>query len=147
MSSLTVLPVQNCCMGRDTVIPDDDSARGPLNPCLQILCKGNMVIQELEKIVALLFLESFDMTSELLVHEQGLLTSYRVCSNNWVGSGTGLATDNGSAGTSSRGLFVARMYGFQSVESLLELWRQAIIRLSHVHERGVTTSCRSIKNI
>lgn len=44
-------------------------------------------------------------------------------------------------------LLNTRVYGLETVETLLELGRQTLVCLSHVAEEGITTCCRTVKEI
>jgi hypothetical protein len=54
-------------MRGDPVVPDHDRLGCPLNPTMQVLAVSQMVVQKLEKHVALLLLETDDVARELWV--------------------------------------------------------------------------------
>lgn len=61
------------------VIPDDNGVGPPSHSGLQILRQGDVVIQELEEVIALFLLEANNVPCELWVDIQGLLASCWVC--------------------------------------------------------------------
>lgn len=81
MASLTIVPVHQSGMCSHTVIPHHHGPGLPLHACLDIGREGNMVIKELQKIVAFLLLEADNVSGELWVDIQGLLTGCWVSSN------------------------------------------------------------------
>ena len=64
------------------VIPNYNGIRPPSDSGLEVLRQGNMVIQELEEIIALFLLEADNVSSELRVDIQGLFASRWVSSDN-----------------------------------------------------------------
>lgn len=73
-----ILPINQRRVRGDAVVPDDDGVGLPLDTAVQVLAVGQMVVQELEQVVALLLLEADDVPRELRVDVQGLLAGGRV---------------------------------------------------------------------
>jgi len=65
MPALAVLPIEDGGVRRNPVVPNNDSARLPLHAHLQVSTERDVVVQELEQIVALLLLEANDAAGEL----------------------------------------------------------------------------------
>lgn len=65
-------------MSSDTVVPDHNGVWRPLDSAMQILTIRQMIIQELEEIIALLLLVPNNVPCELRVDVQRLLSSRRV---------------------------------------------------------------------
>lgn len=84
MASLTIIPVDQSGMCSDAVIPNNHGTGLPSHSGLNIGREGNVVIKELQKVVALLLLESDDISGELWVDIQRLLTGCWVSSNHGV---------------------------------------------------------------
>lgn len=61
MSSLPVLPVQQCRVLRHAIVPYHDGAFLPLHPCVEVGACGDVVVQELEDGLALFSLETDDV--------------------------------------------------------------------------------------
>ena len=49
---------------RLTYIPNDDCFLGPLDPCLKVSAKGDMIIEKLQQGVTLFFLVSNNVASD-----------------------------------------------------------------------------------
>ena len=67
-------------MRGDTVVPDHNSVGPPLDTAMQILAVRQMIVQELQQIIALLLFIADDVPCELRVDIQGLLAG------GWVGA-------------------------------------------------------------
>jgi hypothetical protein len=61
---VSILALTVCIFGGDSYVPNNDSARSPLDASLKILGFGNVVIEELEQILALLYFEPVDAASD-----------------------------------------------------------------------------------
>lgn len=64
MPPLAVLPVHECRVLSNPVVPDDDGALLPVDACLEVGTIGKMVVQELEKSIRFLLLETDNLTSD-----------------------------------------------------------------------------------
>jgi hypothetical protein len=58
MASPTVLPVQYSRVCRNTIVPNDNSSRGPLDSSLEVLCLCNVVVKESQHKLAFFLLEA-----------------------------------------------------------------------------------------
>jgi hypothetical protein len=76
-----VLPIDQCRVGSDTVVPNDNSVRLPFDPAVQILAVRQMVVQEFQQHIGLLLLEADDIPCELRVDIQRLLARGGMCAN------------------------------------------------------------------
>jgi hypothetical protein len=68
----------------DSVVPHHDSVGLPLDTAVEILRICQMVVQELEEVVALLLFEANDVPCELWVDIQRLLASRWVSTDEWM---------------------------------------------------------------
>lgn len=64
MPPLAALPVDQGAVLRDSVVPDDDGARLPLDAGLEVSAVGKVVVEELEQGVGLFLLEADDLTGD-----------------------------------------------------------------------------------
>lgn len=119
----------------------------PLDPRLQIRTHRNMIVQELEQVIALLLLETDNAASELRVDVQGLLARDGMRADDGVDVADRFAADDGAAGEGTGGLFVAGVHGFQAVEALAERGGEALVGHRHVGEEGVASGCRAIETV
>lgn len=110
-------------MSSNTIVPDNDSSRCPLHSGLNILRICDMVIEKPEEVIALFLFIACNTSHELLVYEQSLFTSGRVCPDHGVSVGNGIASHNAAASESVLCLLVGRVNSLETVQTLLELWR------------------------
>lgn len=134
-------------MRSDSVVPHNHRPRRPLDARLQVLRKSNVVVQELEQEIRLLLLEAHNPPCELRVHKQGLFACRRVCAYNRVCTRHGLTTHNTAARSRVLRLLVARMDGFEAVQSLLELGRQAAVCFRLVAEACVAACAGPVEKV
>lgn len=92
MSSRTIFPVQECRVRSHPVVPHDNCPRCPLDASLEVLALRNMVVQEVEEEVTLLFLVADDAAAELWVYEERFLSSCRMCPHEGMDGRYRLAT-------------------------------------------------------
>jgi len=81
MSSSASLPIDQWRMASNPVIPHHNRTRRPSDTALDILREGHVVVQELEKVVALFLLEANDVSGELWIDVQRFLPSCRMSSD------------------------------------------------------------------
>jgi hypothetical protein len=67
-----------------TVVPNHHGSRSPSDAGLDILAPRNMLIQELQQVVAFFLLEADNISSELRVDKKSLLASGGMGPHNWV---------------------------------------------------------------
>lgn len=65
MPPLAILPVKDCGMRGDSVVPNNNGTLLPLHACLQVGTQSDMVVQKLEQVVALFLLEADNAAREL----------------------------------------------------------------------------------
>lgn len=125
-------------MSSDAIIPNDNGSGRPFDSGLDVLRIRNVVVQELEQVIRLFLLVANDALHKLLVYEQCLFTRGRVCADEGVSVGDGIAADDAAAGECVVGLLVARVNGLEPMQALLERGRQTTVRLCLVGEAGVS---------
>lgn len=114
-------------MGDHSVVPDHHGLGLPSNPALQVLRERYVVIQEFEKIVAFFLLKANDISRELRVHIQSFLPCGRVSADDGVNGTDRLSSDVTAFVQSTLGLFVARVYGFETMKAFTERGRKSLI--------------------
>ena len=60
MSSASILPVQNCSVCSNSVVPDHHCTLLPLHSRVHIGAERNVLVKEVEEIVGLFLLEAYD---------------------------------------------------------------------------------------
>ena len=98
MPPFTVLPINLCTVRCHTIVPHDHSPRRPLDPALQILAQCNMIVQELEQVLALFLLEADDVARELRVYIDGLFACDRMRPDDGVDAADRIAADDPTLG-------------------------------------------------
>ena len=68
MAPLTIRPIEGGGVRSDAVVPYHNYLRCPLDPDLEVLTECDMVIQELQEIVAFFMLVPNNVAGELRVH-------------------------------------------------------------------------------
>jgi hypothetical protein len=131
----------------DAVVPNNDSPRCPLDSGLNILRKRNVIIKKLEQVIGLFLLESYNTSHELLVHEQSLFASGRVCSDHRVSVGNRITTHDTTTSKSILCLLMSRVNSLEPMQTLLELWRQSVVGFCLVDETSVATCCGTIQEV
>lgn len=131
-------------MSSDTVVPNNDSSRGPLYSSLDILRVRNVIVEELEQVVRLFLLVSYNTSDELLTHEQSLLASGWMRSDHWMSVGNRITSHDAATRESILSLLVAGMNSLESMQTLLELWRQPTVGLCLVDETGIAACRRAV---
>jgi len=126
-------------MSSDTVVPNDDCSRCPLDSGLDILRIGDMIIQESQECVRFFLLVSRNTSHELLVHKQSLLTGGWVCPDYRMSVGDGITSNNAATSESILCLLMGRVNSLEAVQTLLERWRQSAVGFCLVDETGITT--------
>lgn len=106
-----------------------------------------MVVQKLEQEITLLLLESHDSPGELRIHEECFLACHGVRAHNGVHVRDGLAADDAAASQGCSCLLVARVHGFEAVETLLEGWRETLVGFGHVAEEGVAAGGGAVEDV
>lgn len=134
-------------MRSDSVIPHDHSPRRPLNSALQILTKRDVVIQELEQVLALLLLEADDVARELRVDIDGLFACDGVSPDYGMDAAHWVAADDAAFLEGSLGLLVAGVDGFEAEEAFAEGGAETLVRFGLVHEEGVTSCLGHVQSI
>lgn len=147
MPPLPILPIKNRSVRRDSVVPNDNSALLPLHSALQIRRQSDVVVQELEKVIALFLLEADDPTGELRVDVESLLASGRMCAHDGVYVADWLTTVDGSASSGGLSLFVARVHCLEAMKTFLELGGETLVGFGHVAEESVATCCWAVQEI
>jgi hypothetical protein len=143
---------------RDTHVPDDNSAWSPFDAGLKVDTTRDMSKQELEECVTLFLLQADNATGDFsrgLVSEhsklayglltatvdvESLLSSYWMSTNDWVLIGNRLTSNHSTALLAKLRLLKSRVNGLESVQSLLQCWRQAIVCLNLVGKGSISTS-------
>lgn len=64
MPTLPILPVNERSVASDSVVPDDDSALGPLHTRLEVCSKSDVVVEEFQEEIGLFLFESDDVTGD-----------------------------------------------------------------------------------
>lgn len=100
-------------MGSDPIVPNNHSTRLPPDPCLNIGREGDVVIKEFQKVVAFLLLEADNVSGELWVDVQSLLTG------GWVSANQGV---DGPGRLVSHSFDVGTYGGFSPVGKYLRNW-------------------------
>lgn len=99
-----VFPVKESGVGRNSVVPHHDCSRSPLHAGLEILALREMVVQEVEEIVALLLLVADNTARELWVDEERLLAGHGMGAYERVNGCDRLAANDASAVSAVVGL-------------------------------------------
>jgi hypothetical protein len=131
----------------DAVVPNNDSSRCPLDSGLDILRKRNVIIQELQQVIRFLLLEPYNTSHKLLVNEQCLFASGRVCPDQRMSVGNGITTHNAATSKSVLCLLMSRVNSLESMQTLLELWRQSVVGFCLVDETSVASCCGTIQEV
>lgn len=183
MASLTIFPVEQGRMGGDTVlpssvsltdpnsgergqgayIPDDHSSGPPADTALEVLRKGDVVVEELEEEVGFLFLVADDVAGDYLVsivllslkgkvltlriNIKRLFPGNRMRPNNRMLARNRIPPRNTPPRQTSIHLLNPRMHSPQPMQPLLKLRRQPPICKRHIRKQRVTTACRAIKDV
>lgn len=92
-------------MRSHTVIPHHDRARRPLDPNLEVLSFSNVIIEEVEQVLAFLLFEADNAPAELGVYEECFFARGRVRADEWVDRGYGVAADDAASEFAAFGLF------------------------------------------
>lgn len=165
MPALAALPVHQGRVLRHPVVPDDNGALLPLDAGLEVGTVGQMVVQELEEGIGLLLLEADDVTSDcnccqswqsaernelqltLRVNVERLLAGGGVCSDQRVLVDHRVTPLDAAPCGGGVDLLDARVRGLQAMQSLLEEWAEAVVRLHSIDEEGVTSSLGLVKDV
>lgn len=147
MSSLTILQMQDGRVSRNPIVPHHNSPRRPLESTLDVLTKGHVVIEELEKTIPLFLFEAHDITSELQVDKESFFSRDRMGANNWMGGSNWFPSDYTTSLSAGVGLLMAGMNSLQSMQSLSKLGRQAIVCLSLDQEKSISTGRGTVKKV
>lgn len=139
--------IMTLTVSSDAIIPNNDGSRCPLDSGLNILRKRNVIIKKLEEIITFLFLEPYNTPHELLVHEQCLFASGRVCSDHRMSVGNGITTHNAATSKSVLCLLMGRVNSLEPMQTLLELWRQSVVGFGLVDETGITACWRAVQKV
>jgi hypothetical protein len=97
MPPRSIFPVKESGVGRDSVVPYHDCSWSPLHASLEILALREMVVQEVEKVVTLLFFIPNNASGELRVDEERLLAGRRMSTHKRVDGCDRLAANDASA--------------------------------------------------
>lgn len=92
-------------MRSHTVIPHHHRARRPLDTNLEILTLGNVIVEEVEQVLAFLLFEADNAPAELGVYEKGFFARGRVRAHEWVDGSYGVAADDAASEFAAFGLF------------------------------------------
>lgn len=114
-------------MGDHSVVPDHHGLRLPPDPALQVLRERYVVVEEFEQVIAFFLLKANDISRELRVHVQGFLPCGRVSTDDGVNGTDGVSSDVTALDLSRLGLFVARMYSFETMKAFTECRRKSLI--------------------
>jgi hypothetical protein len=113
---------------------------------MEIRSLGDYVVQEIENQIRLFLLETNNVSGELWVHEDRLLTSGGVLSDNGMHVLDRFSSDNTSSSDRGVSLLVSRMNSLESLESLLELRRESVVGLGVVREQSVSSGSGHLEN-
>lgn len=72
MATLSILPVQNCRVGSNAIVPHNHRLLLPLHSRLEVCPECDVLVKEVKQVVAFLLLETNDTTGELLIDIQSL---------------------------------------------------------------------------
>ena len=84
VAPLTIRPIKGGRVCSDAIVPNHNCPRCPLDSDLEVLTQCDMVVQELQEIVAFFLFVPNDVASELRVHIQCFLAGDWMCSDNGV---------------------------------------------------------------
>lgn len=161
--SLPILPVNNCAMLCDSVIPHNHRASLPLDADLEVSAVRQVVVKELEKRIRLLRLQADDAAGDyvgqrvvfdvkelgltLRVHVEGFFSCSGMRAYNWVVIDHRFPSLDTSTCSRSVNLLNARMRRLKTVQALLEQRAQSVISLRGIDKQCIATSIRSIENV
>lgn len=97
MPTCAIIPIQQRRMRSHTVIPHHHRARRPLDTHLKVLTFGNVIVEEVEQVLALLLFEADNAPAELGVYEEGFFARGRVRADEWVDGSDGVAADDAAS--------------------------------------------------
>lgn len=105
MSARSILPIQQRRVRCHTIIPHHHRPGRPLDAGLEILTFGNVIVEEVEQVVALFFLEADDAPAELGVHVEGFLACRWMRAYQRMDGGDWVAPDGAASELACFGLF------------------------------------------
>jgi len=129
-------------MSSNSVIPDGNRAFFPFEPCLEIYPLSDMVVQEVEEVVAFLLFVADYVASELGVYEYSSFASNGMSPNKRMLVLNRISPNHAAPLTrpTEFRLFETRMNRRETFQSLPELGTQSIISFHLVDKDGVTTA-------
>ena len=135
-------------VGSAAIVPEHDCTRAPSHPGLELGAFLDVVVEELENGVALLLLEADDLSAELPVDEESLLSGDGVSADQRVDVLDRLSLDNPSATTAASVVCLgnARMQDGERLKVLPEWNRELLVGCSLIGvafvEQSVTVSAK-----
>lgn len=105
MPPRTILPIQKSGMASHAVIPNYHCPRRPLHSRLEILALGDVIVQEVEKVVALFFLKPDNAAGELRVDIKSLFACCGMSPDERVDRGHWCTADDAASQLAGLGLF------------------------------------------
>lgn len=136
------------CVGGAAVVPEHDRSRAPSYPGLELSSFLDVVVKELKDGIALLLLETDDLSAELPIDEQSLFTGHGMRADERVDVLDRLSLDNPSATTAASVVCLgnARMQDGERLKVLPEWNRELLVGCSLIGvafvEQSVTVSAK-----